>query len=158
MNWIWSSYTDLTRPGPPKGSLVGEVPKRFVNYHNLPRWMAILEPSLWRDLSTGQCCSWILSKSVATNEPIPVESSTPKGERWGNQILYFCMVGDLSSLWMDVVGVLDEEMTTPHFPNLWTLFDHDAQSMLFLYVTACPFLESQWFWAVKLPREVPKIR
>ena len=120
--WIWSNYNDLTRPGPPKGSLVGEVPKRFVNYYNLPRWMAILEPSLWRDLSTGQCCSWILSKSVATNEPIPVESSTPKGERWGNQILYFCMVGDLSPLWMDVVGVLNFKRWLHHISPIFEHF------------------------------------
>ena len=45
--YIWSNYSDLTRPGPPNGGLVREMgplisgKSRLVNYHDLSRYICV---------------------------------------------------------------------------------------------------------------------
>ena len=44
---FWSNYSDLTRPGPPNGGLVREIPlisgkSRLVKYYNLARILSLV--------------------------------------------------------------------------------------------------------------------
>ena len=43
---VWSNYSDLTRPGPPNGGLVREIPENFKILFHLARW-SVKEKEGW---------------------------------------------------------------------------------------------------------------